>query len=145
MLLQNDRFRDMDYVLSRLGRTGPEYLTMPVDAYRRGEDVWVHIDLPGVTDENIEIGVERNVLTVTAERDWPTQEGDVMYLNERPLGIYRRQIHLGDGLDAERIEAHSADGVVTLRIPVAERAKPRRIDVVTSKKPIETTGADTAD
>jgi HSP20 family protein len=143
MLQQNDPFRDMDYVLSRLGRPGSEYLTMPVDAYRRGEDVWVHIDLPGVSDEDLEISVERNVLTIAAERTWPTEEGDVMYLNERPIGAYRRQIHLGDGLDAERIEAHSADGVITLRIPVAERAKPRRIDVVTNKKSIDTTGTDT--
>lgn len=145
MLTQNDPFREMDYVLSRLGRTGSEYLTMPVDAYRRGEDVWVHVDLPGVSDDDLEISVERNVLTIAAQRSWPVEEGDVMYLQERPLGMYRRQIHLGDGLDAERIEAHSEDGVVTLRIPVAERAKPRRIDVVTGKKSIDTTGSDTTE
>ncbi len=145
MLMQNDPFRDMDYVLSRLGRTGSEYLTMPVDAYRRGEEVWVHVDLPGVSEADLEISVERNVLTITAQRGWPVEEGDVMYLQERQLGTYRRQIHLGEGLDAERIEAHSEDGVVSLRIPVAERAKPRRIDVMTNKKSIDTTGSETTD
>mgnify|MGYP001824924676 FL=1 len=145
MLMQNDPFRDMDHVLSQLGRTRAEYLTMPVDAYRRGEDVWVHPDLPGVSDDDLEISVERNVLTIAAQRSWPVEDGDVMYLQERPMGAYRRQIHLGDGLDAERIEAHSEDGVVTLRIPVAERAKPRRIDVVTGKKSIDTTATDTTE
>lgn len=144
MLLQNDPFREFD-LLGRLGRSGSEYLSMPMDAYRRGENVWVHVDLPGVPPDAVEISVERNVLTVTAERGWLPEGDDVMYLNERPMGVYRRQVHLGEGLDAESIEAHSENGVVTLRIPMAEQAKPRRIEVVTTKKPIDTTGVDASE
>jgi HSP20 family protein len=102
---------------------------MPLDAYRRGEDVWVHVDLPGVSPDSLEINVERDVLTIEGQRRWTLQEGDRVYLNERPQGSYRRQVHLGDGLDAEKIEANFSDGVLTLRIPVAERAKPRKITI----------------
>lgn len=141
MLLQNDPFRDFDYMFSRLGRTGTDYMNMPMDAYRRGEDVWVHIDLPGVAADSLEIDVERSVLTVSAERDWQREEGDQMYLAERPRGKYQRQVHLGDGLDPEHIEANFSDGVLTLRIPVAEKAKPRKISIRTKQDAIETTSA----
>ena len=129
MLLQNDPFRDIDHVFSRLAPRGAKQLSMPLDAYRRGDAVWVHADLPGVATETIDISVERNVLTVTAEREWHTEEGDQLYMNERSTGSYRRQVHLGDGLDPDGIEAKYTDGVLTLRIPVAEVAKPRKIIV----------------
>src|SRR5215207_6053992 len=130
MLLQNDPFRDMDFLFSRLaGRGANAPLAMPLDAYRRGEDVWVHIDLPGVVSDSVDINVERGVLTVSAERDWQREEGDQAYLSERPRGTFRRQVHLGESLDAERIEADLHDGVLTLRIPVAEVAKPRKISI----------------
>ncbi len=131
MLLQNDPFRDLDYLFSRMSGRSNGSVGMPLDAYRRGEDVWVHMDLPGVTADSIDISVERGVLTVTAERDWQRQDGDQVYLTERPRGQYRRQVHLGEGLDAEQIEADLTDGVLTLRIPVAEVAKPRKISVGT--------------
>jgi HSP20 family protein len=89
----------------------------------------VHIDLPGVASDSVEINVERGVLTVSAERDWQREEGDQAYLSERPRGSFRRQVHLGESLDAERIEADLHDGVLTLRIPVAEVAKPRKISI----------------
>jgi len=131
MLLQNDPFRDLDYLFSRMTRGGPSASGMPMDAYRRGEDVWVHLDLPGVSRDSIDISVERGVLTVSAERDWRPQDGDQTYLAERPRGSFRRQVHLGEGLDADHIEADLTDGVLTLRIPVAEVAKPRKIQVGT--------------
>jgi HSP20 family protein len=137
VLLQNDPFRDFDTLFDRLaGRpgTGNGNLAMPMDAYRRGSDVWVHLDLPGVAPDSIDISVERNVLTVSAERSWQREEGDQMYLTERHRGVYRRQVHLGDGLDAENIEANFVDGVLTLRVPVAEQAKPRKITVGTSSR-----------
>jgi len=139
MLLQNDPFRDIDYLFGRLGTraAGDGNMTMPMDAYRRGEDIWVHIDLPGVAADSLDVSVERNVLTVSAERDWHRQEGDQVYLAERPRGVYRRQVHLGDGLDADRIEANFNNGVVTLRIPVAERAKPRKITISTGQQAID--------
>ena len=130
MLFNNDPFRDFDNVFRRLGTTTSAH-AMPMDAYRRGEDVWVHVDLPGVSSDSLDINVERNVLTISAERDWAPTEGDRMYLSERVRGTFRRQVNLGEGLDAENIEADLTDGVLTLRIPVAERAKPRKISITT--------------
>jgi HSP20 family protein len=108
-----------------------------MDAYRRGSDIWVHIDLPGVAADSLDINVERSVLTVSGERWWERQDGDQVYLNDRSQGRFRRQVHLGDGLDAERIEADYQDGVLTLRIPVAESAKPRKIEVKSGSPAIE--------
>ena len=128
MYVQQNGFRDLDQVFDRfLGRGAGS--TIPMDAYRRGDDVWVHVDLPGIDTESLEITVERSVLTISAERRWADEEGDRSYLAERPQGVFRRQVHLGEGLDPERIEASYLDGVLTLHIPIAERAKPRRIDV----------------
>jgi HSP20 family protein len=104
---------------------------MPMDAYRRGEDFFVHLDVPGINPSSIEVSAERNVLVVKAQRSWQRREGDEWLVAERPQGTYTRQLFLGDTLDADRIEASYHDGVLTLRIPVAERAKPRRIEVNT--------------
>jgi HSP20 family protein len=134
----NDPFRDFDSLFRRVANPGAAHL-MPLDAYRRGDDVWVHVDLPGVAADSLDINVERNVLTISAARDWVPVEGDRLYLGERARGQFRRQVHLGEGLDAEHIEADLSDGVLTLRIPVAERAKPRKITISTSGTPaIET-------
>ncbi len=128
MLLQNDPF--FNTVFNRLASTGPaSSVATPMDAYRRDSDVWVHLDLPGVAADSLDISVERNVLTVVGERFWERQEGDQVYVSDRTQGTYRRQVHLGEGLDAEAIAADYQDGVLTLRIPVAERAKPRKIAI----------------
>ncbi len=134
MILQNSAFRDFDtFFNQRLGRSPwAPTSAMPMDAYRRGDDVWVHLDLPGVAAETIDISVERSVLTVTAERHYQREEGDRVYFSERNEGSFRRQVSLGEGLDPERIEADYTDGVLTLRIPVAPQAKPRKITVGTS-------------
>jgi HSP20 family protein len=130
MMIQTDPFRDLDTLFSRFaGRQTTSSGVVPMDAFRRGSDVWVHIDLPGVKAENLEITVERNVLTVAAERNWQRQEGDQLYFGERYRGNFRRQIQLGDGLDLENLEADLHDGVLTVRIPVAEQAKPRKVQV----------------
>jgi HSP20 family protein len=146
MLLQNDPFRDTDAWFDRMtGRASNNgSWPMPMDAYKRGNDLWVDIDLPGVAANSVDIDVERNVLTVTAQRSWERQEGDQVYLAERHRGTFRRQVHLGEGLDAERIEARYADGVLTLRIPVAEAAQPRKIQVQTgsSSRAIDTSTTD---
>ncbi|MEM7338391.1 MAG: Hsp20/alpha crystallin family protein [Actinomycetota bacterium] len=128
MLLQNDPF--FNAVLNRFasGAAGT-HAVAPMDAYRRGSDVWVHIDLPGVAADSLDISVERSVLTVTGERWWKRHDGDQVYLADRTQGRFQRQVHLGDGLDTEQIEADYADGVLTLRIPVAEKAKPRKISI----------------
>ena len=130
MLLQNSPFRDMDEWFEQFARPSSGGVTaMPMDAYRRGSDVWVHLDVPGVAADTVDITVERNVLTVTGARSWQREEGDRVYLNERRQGAFRRQVTLGEGLDADGIEADLSDGVLTLRIPVAEKAQPRKITV----------------
>ncbi|MDX6282018.1 MAG: hypothetical protein QOH03_3089, partial [Kribbellaceae bacterium] len=103
---------------------------MPMDAYRCGDEYVVVFDLPGVPADAIELDVERNVLTVKAERrPAPVGEGVEMQVAERPLGVFSRQLFLGDMLDAERIEAAYDNGVLTLKIPVAAQAKPRKISI----------------
>lgn len=142
-MLQTDPFRDFDTLLSRLaGRQPGASGVMPVDAFRRGNDVWVHMDLPGVKVEDLDITVERNVLTVAAERQWRREDGDQYYFGERYRGGFRRQIQLGDGLDLDHLEADLHDGVLTIRIPVAEKAKPRKVTIGESRRSpeaIETT------
>ncbi len=129
-MIQSDPFRDLDTLFSRMSaRSASGSGVMPIDAFRRGSDVWVHIDLPGVKAESLEMTVERNVLTIAVERRWQRQEGDQSYFGERYQGSFRRQIELGDGLDLEHLEADLHDGVLTVRIPVSEKAKPRRIEV----------------
>jgi len=131
MLVMNSPFREIDALFDQFsGRnSGPSTTAMPMDAYRRDGDVWAHLDLPGVAADSLDVSVERNVLTVSGERNWKRLEGDQPYLSERRSGTFRRQVTLGDGLDAEAIEADYTDGVLTLRIPVAEKAQPRKISV----------------
>ena len=133
MMIQTDPFRDLDTLFSRFaGRPAGTSGVMPMDAFRRGSDVWVHIDLPGVKADSLDITVERNVLTIAADRKWQREEGDQSYFGERYKGSFRRQIQLGDGLDLDHLEADLHDGVLTVRIPVAEKAKPRKVEVTQS-------------
>lgn len=136
MFVQNDPFRQFDSLFDQLGpRRSARASTMPMDAYRRDNNVWVHIDLPGVSSDSIDINIERSVLTVSASRGWTPAEGDKAYVTERATGSFSRQVHLGEGLDAENIEADYHDGVLTLRIPVAEQAKPKKIAINTGVVP----------
>ena len=140
VLFQNDPFRDMDTVLERMagrGRANAGRHSMAMDAYRRGNDVWVHLDLPGVSVDSIDISLERNVLTVAAARDWPIEEEDQIYAVERRRGEFSRQVHLGESLDGASIEADYQDGVLTLRIPIIEKAQPRKIAVTTRSEAID--------
>ena len=135
MLMRTDPFRELDRLSQQLfgqqsGGTWSKPSPMPMDAYRVGDEFVVHFDLPGVAPDAIELQVERNVLTVKAERRPDAAgEGVEMQLCERPLGVFSRQLFLGDTLDTDHITADYDTGVLTLRIPVAERAKPRRIDI----------------
>jgi len=133
MLMQNDPFRDLEQFVRSFSKGDTSDASASMDAYRRGEDVWVHVDLPGVTADAIDIDVERNVLTISAQRSFVREEGDQVYLRERRQGGLRRQVHLGDQLDVDGIEADYADGVLTLRIPVLEKAKPRKITIGTGQ------------
>ena len=134
MLMRTDPFRELDrltqQVLGNNAGTWSRPTAMPMDAYRDGDRFVVAFDLPGVSPDAIELDVERNVLTVKAERR-PAVTGQQveMQVAERPLGVYSRQLFLGDTLDTEHIDAGYEAGVLTLRIPVAERAKPRKIAI----------------
>jgi HSP20 family protein len=129
MLLRTaDPFRDIDRLAGQLLGTTNRPAVMPMDAWREGDVFQIEFDLPGVSRESIDLDVERNVLTVRAERvprngDWE------MLASERPRGMFSRQLVLGDNLDLDRIEARYDAGVLRLSIPVAERAKPRRIEI----------------
>ncbi|MFD5619249.1 Hsp20/alpha crystallin family protein [Streptomyces yangpuensis] len=133
MLMRTDPFREMDRIVQQLsGASGTwsKPSVMPMDAYREGDVYVIAFDLPGVSPEAVDIDVERNMLTVKAER-CPAAKGDSVQveLSERPLGVFSRQVMLADTLDTERIEADYDAGVLTLRIPIAERAKPRKISI----------------
>jgi len=129
MLMRFDPFREIDPFATRWDDSR---LVAPMDVYREGDRFVVHMDLPGVRPDSIEVTVEKNVLTIRAERSWPVTEDVELLVNERRQGTFSRQLFLGEGLDTDHIEARYADGVLTVVIPVAERAKARRISVSTS-------------
>ena len=137
MLMRTDPFRELDRLTQQVFGTPPGTWTrptaMPMDAYRTGDQFVVSFDLPGVDPDAIELDVERNVLTVKAERR-PVATGEQveMQVAERPLGVFSRQLFLGDTLDTDHIDASYDAGVLTLRIPIAEKAKPRRITITAS-------------
>ena len=130
MLMRFDPFRELDR-LSEQVTTGSRQMpaVLPMDAYRRGENFVVHLDLPGTDPNSVELTVERNVLTVKAERSWSRGPEDEVLISERPQGVFTRQLFLGESLDTEAIEAKYDQGVLTLTIPVAEQAKPRRVAI----------------
>jgi HSP20 family protein len=128
MLMRTDPFRELDRLTQQVFGTTARPAVMPMDAWQEGEQFVVEFDLPGVAPDSIDLDVERNVLTVKAER--PAREGnDEMVAAERPRGVFSRQLFLGDTLDTDRIEASYSSGVLSLRIPVAEKAKPRKITI----------------
>lgn len=131
MLMRTDPFRELDRLSQQVFGTSGTLArpsVMPMDAWREGDTFLVQFDLPGVTTESIDLDVERNVVTVRAER--PLRDDDrEMIAAERPRGVFSRQLVLGDNLDTDRIKAHYESGVLTLEIPVAEQAKPRKISI----------------
>ena len=134
MLMRTDPFRELDRLTQQvLGTNGTlaRPSVMPMDAWRDGDTFQVEFDLPGVNPDSIDLDVERNVVTVRAERPPRASDAEAIAA-ERPRGVFSRQLILGDNLDTEHIEASYDSGVLTLQIPVAERAKPRKISI-TSK------------
>lgn len=127
-LLRFDPFAEIDRMFDQAvnRRRQPSF---PMDAYRHGDTVVVHFDLPGVDPASISVEHERNILTVGAERSWRPVEGDQLLASERVHGRFHRQLMLGDGLDSDRIHASYEHGVLTVTIPVAEKAKPKRVQV----------------
>src|SRR5579864_729921 len=134
MLMRTDPFRDLDRLTQQVFGTPTRPAAMPIDAYRSGEEFVVQFDLPGVQADSIDLTVEKNVLTVHAQRNRTEGDGVEMLVGERPQGTFSRQLFLGESLDTERIDANYADGVLTLRLPIAEKAKPRRVPINVDNK-----------
>jgi HSP20 family protein len=128
MLMRTDPFRDLDRFTQQVLGTAARPAVMPMDAWREGDAFFVEFDLPGIDQDSLDLDIERNVVTVRAERPAvdPNRE---MLATERPRGVFSRQLVLGENLDTERIEASYREGVLRLHIPVAEKAKPRKITI----------------
>ncbi|MCA2216697.1 Hsp20/alpha crystallin family protein [Jidongwangia harbinensis] len=129
MLMRTDPFRDIDRVFEQLAGSSSRPAVMHVDAERDGDWINVYFDLPGVDPDSIDLTVERNVLSVRAERRRQLKDDVETVISERPMGVFSRQLFLGDTLDTDHLEATYADGVLSLRIPVSERARPRKISI----------------
>jgi HSP20 family protein len=132
MLMRTDPFRELDRLTQQLlGSPAARPTVMPMDAYRQDEWFYVHFDLPGVDPDAVELTVEQNVLTVKASRRGVEAQNAEYVVAERPQGEFTRQLFLGETLNSEKLEADYEDGVLTIRIPVAEQAKPRRVSIST--------------
>lgn len=129
VLIRTDPFRELDRFTQQVFGTPARPAVMPMDAWRDGDRFMVEFDLPGVEADSLGLDVEDNVLTVRAERPDVDQSRE-MVTAERPRGVFSRQLFLGDNLDTAKISADYHDGVLRLTIPVAEKAKPRRIEIV---------------
>ncbi|MBV8981644.1 MAG: Hsp20/alpha crystallin family protein [Acidimicrobiia bacterium] len=129
MLMRTDPFRELDRFAQQALGTRMRPAVMPMDAYRENDHFVVHFDLPGVDPSSIDLTVEKNVLTVSAERQWQGNENQEVVASERPQGAFSRQLFLGEGLDTERVEASYNNGVLSVMIPVAEKAKPRKVQI----------------
>jgi HSP20 family protein len=139
MLMRTDPFRDFDRLAETLGGIRARPQVMPLTAYRHEDAFVVHLDLPGVDPEGIDVTVEQNVLTVRAERQVPA-EGTERLIDERPYGVFDRQLILGDALDLDQLNASYDHGVLTIRIPVSAKAQPRKIEVTASSETKELVG-----
>jgi len=129
MLMRTDPFRDLDRLTQQIMGTPAHPAAMPIDAYRHGEEFVVELDLPGVEASSIDLTIEKNVLTVHARRERTGPDDVELLVAERPQGTFSRQLFLGDTLDSDRIDARYHEGVLTLRLPIAERAKARRVPI----------------
>ncbi len=139
-MLRFDPFRDLDRLTDQLLGTpsgaGRAPRFMPMDLYRTGENYVLLADLPGVDPGSVDVHVDNGTLTIRAERSLPAGQQSAEWItNERFTGTYMRQLAIGEGIDAERISADYSNGVLTLTLPVTERAKPRRIEVSASETP----------
>ena len=129
MLMRTDPFRDFDRFTEAMLGTRARPAVMPMDAYREDGHFVVHLDLPGVSADSIDLTVEQNVLTIHAERKPPVGDSAERVVDERTYGVFSRQLFLGDTLDSDRLSADYTAGVLTLEIPIAEKAKPRKVEI----------------
>lgn len=129
MLMRTDPFRELDRLAEQVLGTRSRPAAMPLEAWREGDQFVIAFDLPGIEVDSIDLGIEGNALTVRAERAPRSPEGAELLASEQPRGVFSRQVILGEQLDTTAIKAGYEDGILTVRIPVAEHAKPRRIQV----------------
>jgi HSP20 family protein len=129
MLMRTDPFRELDRLTEQVFGTATRPAVMPMDAWRHGDEFVVEFDLPGVSPGEVDLDIERNVLTVKAERPRGDGQDTEMVVAERPCGVFTRQLFLGDNLDTDRVRAEYDAGVLRLTIPISEQAKPRKIDI----------------
>jgi HSP20 family protein len=134
MLMRTDPFRELDRLAQQVLGTTARPAAMPMDAWQEEHEFVVAFDLPGVSVDSVDIDVERNVLTVKAERGAASGDDTEMLASERPRGVFSRQLILGDTLETENIQASYDAGVLTLRIPVADKAKPRKIEIQSNQQ-----------
>ena len=133
MLMRFDPMREFDRVFEQTW-SQVRQAAIPMDAYRHGDAFVINLDLPGVDPNSIDLTVERNSLTISAERHWEPVEGDQVVASERRQGTFSRQLLLGDGLDADRIHASYENGVLTVTVPVAASAQPRKIEIESEQR-----------
>ena len=144
MLMRTDPFRNLDRLTQELAATAARPALMAMDAWREQDTFVVEFDLPGVDPSSIDLDVERNVLSVSADR--PAREGsEEQVAAERPRGLFKRQLILGDNLDTEHVAACYTAGVLRLEIPVVEKAKPHRITVNVAQDEAALTAGDSRD
>jgi HSP20 family protein len=140
-----DPFRELDRLAEQTLSAGTRAIrTMPMEALRRGDEFKVYIDLPGVVSDDVDLTVERNVVSVRARRAPARQDGDEVLIDERPYGEFNRQLFLGDNLDPDRLSADTRDGVLELTIPISEASKPRRVALGSAGAPGDGDGSETA-
>ncbi|MEV0431900.1 HSP20 family small heat-shock protein [Nocardia sp. NPDC050413] len=131
MLMRTDPFRDLDRFTQQVLGTAARPTVMPMDAWREGDEFFVEFDLPGIDPSSLDLDIERNVVTVRASRP-ELDSSREMIAAERARGVFSRQLFLGEGLDTDNVRAEYTDGVLRLTIPVAEKAKPRKIEIAHS-------------
>jgi HSP20 family protein len=129
MLMRTDPFRDFDRLAEAVLGTRARPAMMPMTAYREDGTFVVHLDLPGVSTDSIDLTVEQNILTIHAERKLPLGDSAERVVDERSYGVFSRQLFMGETLDADRLTANYEAGVLTLTIPIAEKAKPRKVEI----------------
>ena len=132
MLTRTDPFRELDRLTQQVFGTATRPAVMPMDAWRDGDEFVVEFDLPGVHAQDVDLDVQRNVRTVKAERPISDGKDTEMIAAERPRGVFSRQLFLGDNLDTDRVRAEYDAGVLRLTIPIAEKAKPHKIEIASN-------------
>lgn len=128
MLVRSDPFRDIDRWLENVSTASRER-SIPMDAYRRADDLVLHFDMPGVEPDTIELSVENDVLRISGSRRWNVAEGDELYARERPQGEFTRQVILGRSVDTTKVTATAEHGVLTVHLPLAQAARRQRITI----------------